>query len=193
MLDNIITSEARLKVLRYFFSNGYDFLPYVREIVRGTGLEINAVRRELQRLSSSKLLIEEKRGNRLHYKLNTSHSLYYDLASIIAREVGLGRLIYKKKKKIGNIKFCLLSLNYFLHREVKTPIDLIIVGDVYLNYLKELITEYQEKKGTEVNYMVLSEQEYRILRDRKDPLIMNAFIQPRSIIVGNQDRYFSAI
>jgi len=191
MLKDIITSEARLKVLKFFYIGGEIFSPYVREIVRGTDLEINAVRRELIRLSKAKLLLEDPRGNRLHYYLNPKHTLYYDLASVFAKEIGLGRLIHRKKKRIGNITFCLLSLNFFLKRKVKNPIDMIMVGDLYLSFLKELIIDYQKEHKEEVNYMVLTDQEYRILKDRKDQLIMNAICQPRAVIIGSQEKYLN--
>ena len=98
MLSYIVTSKARRKVIKFFFEGGCEFSPYEREIVRGTRLEINAVRRELKRLSKARILMEDPRGNRLHYYLNSKHSLYYDLASIISKEVGLGKTFRIKSR-----------------------------------------------------------------------------------------------
>jgi hypothetical protein len=189
MLSTIVTSKARLKVLKLFFNGGESYSPYVREVVRATGLEINAVRRELVKLSKEKLLLEDPRGNRLHYHLNPKHGLYYDLASILAREVGIGASIYKKRNKLGAVKFVLLSLNFFLKTGEKTPVDLVIVGDVYLSELKSIVDKYQKNEDREINYMVISEHEYRMLKDRKDPMMVNILSQPRSIIIGSQKKF----
>lgn len=191
MLNTVITSKARRKVLKYFYSGGVDFSPFVREVVRGTDLEINAVRRELAKLSREKLLIEEPRGNRLHYHLNTKHPIYFDLAAIVAKEVGLGGELFKKRKKIGNVKFILMSLNFFLKSEDKSPIDLVIVGDIYLSEVKSIVDKYQRKLPKEVNYMILSDSEYRLLKDRRDPMIVSILAQPRSIIYGSWQKYLN--
>lgn len=192
MLDNIITSKARQKVLTYLYSGGVEFTPFVRQIVRGTKLEINAVRRELNKLSKVKLIKEEPRGNRLHYSLNMEHPLYYELAQVISKEVGLGSIIYKKRRRIGNIKFALLSLNFFLKTKIEGSVDLLIVGDVYIKTLKDIIDKYQKDKSREVNYMVLSSEEFRILKDRRDSLLMSSLFQPRSILIGAQEKFLSS-
>ena len=114
MLQTIITSEARIKILKYFYSKPQGFSPYVREISRETKLEVNAVRREIIRMSKDKLLLEEPRGNRLHYILNKESSLYYDLASIVCKEVGIGKILRAKKKGLGQLNFCAISLEFFL-------------------------------------------------------------------------------
>jgi hypothetical protein len=191
MLSTVVTSKARLKVINYFYQGGKDFSPYVREIVRGTGLEINAVRRELIKLTKSKLFIEEPRGNRVHYHLNPKHAIYYDLASLVARDVGIGGDLYRKKKKLGNVRFILMSLNFFLKDPTKNPIDIIIVGSIYLSDVKKLIDKHQKDYDREINYMVLTDSEYRVLKDRKDPLIVNILSQPRCIIYGSQEKFLS--
>lgn len=191
MLSTLITSKARRKVIKYFYEGGTNFTPYVREIVRGTGLEINAVRRELLKLSKEKLLTEEARGNRLHYSLNPKHPIYYDLAAITAKEIGLGGELYKKRNKLGGVKFILMSLNFFLKNDVKSPIDLIIVGDVYLTEVKSIVEKYQKNLPNEVNYMVLSDSEYKLLKDRRDPMLVSILAQPRAIIYGSYQKFLN--
>lgn len=191
MLSTLITSKARRKVIKYFYEGGANFTPYVREIVRGTGLEINAVRRELLKLSKEKLLVEEARGNRLHYSLNPKHPIYFDLAAITAKEIGLGGELYKKRNKLGSVKFILMSLNFFLKNDIKSPIDLIIVGDIYLTEVKSIVEKYQKNLPNEVNYMVLSDSEYKLLKDRRDPMIVSILAQPRAIIYGSYQKFLN--
>ena len=191
MLKALITSKARRTILKYFYVQGEESTPYVRQIVRDTKLEINAVRRELIRLREGKILNELPRGNRLHYQLNTKHPYYYNLAKIFARESGLGKEILRNKKKLGNINFCLLSLGFYLKRNPRNPVDIVIVGNIYLTEMKRVITTYEKDNDVEVNYMVLSKEEFSIFKDRKDPLLINALNQPRAIIIGDEFRYLN--
>ena len=46
MLSDLITSKSRIKLLSVFLGNPFEMF-HVRELVRRTGDEINAVRREL--------------------------------------------------------------------------------------------------------------------------------------------------
>ncbi|KKQ36346.1 MAG: Transcriptional regulator, partial [Candidatus Woesebacteria bacterium GW2011_GWA1_37_7] len=67
-LGDIITSKVRIRVLELFFSNSNEMY-HVRGIVREIKEEINAVRRELERLEKAGILKKEPRGNRLYYIL----------------------------------------------------------------------------------------------------------------------------
>lgn len=189
MLSSIITSVSRQKILSYFFVNGVNFSPYVRQIVRDLNLEINAVRRELINLQSEKIIVSDTRGNRLHYFLNTKHPLYYDLASIISKKEGLGGIIYKKRKKIGNIKFALLSLKFFLNSKQNNSLDLLIVGDVYLNKINSIIERYENETNVEVNYMVLNLNEFLLLKERRDPVLISCLISPRCVLIGSEEKF----
>jgi len=191
MLKALITSKARRKILKYFYEQGENNTPYVRQIVRDTELEINAVRRELIRLKKGNILVEMPRGNRLHYQLNIKHPYYYNLARIFARESGLGKEILKNKKKLGSIVFCLVSLGFYLKREHRNPVDTILIGNIYLTEIKKLINKFEIKENTEVNYMVLSKEEFKIFKDRKDPLLINALNQPHSVIIGDEYKYLN--
>lgn len=191
MLKYIVTSVSRQKILKYFFENGKGFSPYVRQVVRDLSLEINAVRRELLNLQSEKIISSESRGNRLHYFLNEKHPLYYDLASIIAKQSGIGGIIYRKRKRLGNIKFAVLSLEFFLKSKSKSSIDLLIVGDVYLGKLKSIIEKYELSHDIELNYMVISFSEFEILRDRRDTVLTSCLISPRCVLIGNDEKFLS--
>ena len=193
MLKTIITSEARIKILKHFYSMPQGYSPYVREISREINLEINAVRRELIRLTKGKLLKEDPRGNRLHYLLNKNSSLYYDLAALICKEIGLGRILVSNKKGLGHLSLCVMSLDFFLQTpsRKKGSLDLLFIGAPYLSNLKDLISEYQEKNSDEVSYMVLSNEEYKILKERKDVLLNSFLIKPKSVVFGSQETYFN--
>ena len=72
MFDDLITSKSRVKLLGVFLSNPYEIF-HVRELVRRTDDEINAVRRELAYLEKKGILSKEPRANRVYYSLTKSY------------------------------------------------------------------------------------------------------------------------
>jgi predicted transcriptional regulator len=64
MFSDLITSKSRVKLLNVFLGSPAEMY-HVRELVRRTNDEINAVRRELAFLEKKGILIREPRGNRV--------------------------------------------------------------------------------------------------------------------------------
>ncbi len=71
-LNDIITSKVRIEILELFFSDVKE-LYHVRGIVREIKEEINAVRRELEKMEKAGILKKEPRGNRVYYYLRPDH------------------------------------------------------------------------------------------------------------------------
>src|SRR5581483_4950308 len=108
MLADVITSKSRVKLLEVFLTFPFEMF-HVRELVRRTGDEINAVRRELAFLENKGILNHEQRANRVYYFLNKNYSFYNDLLAVGAKVVGLGSEIIKNKAKLGKIKYAMFS------------------------------------------------------------------------------------
>src|SRR4030066_705996 len=107
-LGDIITSKIRVKILELFFANLKEMY-HVRGIVRETKEEINAVRRELEKLEAEGIFKKEPRGNRIYYWLRTDYPFFGDLLSIVAKTTGVGASIIANKGKIGKINFVMFS------------------------------------------------------------------------------------
>ena len=88
MLQTIITSKARIRLLFKFFLN-----PGVKAYLRGLATEFdestNAIRVELNRLVDAKLLKVEKDGRNKFYSANTNHPLFPEINSICHKSAGL--------------------------------------------------------------------------------------------------------
>ncbi len=89
MLGRLFTSRARVKLLKLFLLHPEREL-HVREICRITGLNINAVRRELANLEDLGLLRSRHAGNARFYTVNIVFPIYRELTGIFVK-VGRGR------------------------------------------------------------------------------------------------------
>lgn len=185
-LSDFMISRVRSKLLKILLANPNEMY-YVRELTRQTKEEINAVRRELARLSQRGLVKSEARGNRLYYQFRDNYLFFPELLAMVAKTTGLGKLLLKNRAKLGFLKFVFLNTKFI--RRVKKrsdEVDLVIIGKVIMPQIALLIKEYEESHQTEVNYSCLTEEEFSYRRARKDPFIMSVLAQPRLIIIGDE-------
>lgn len=187
MLDDLITSKTRVKVLKLFMEN-IDDMFHVREIVRRVDEEINAVRRELMFLEKKGVLKREGRANRVYYYLDKNYPYYFDLIRLRGKESGLGKAIIKNRVKLGKIKYAMLSGKYI--RGIKTnpeSVDLLVVGVVVLPELSLLVRAEEEEKKVEINYTVMNEEEFTFRKSRLDPFIASIIHGSRIMLIGDEE------
>ncbi|MBU1127444.1 MAG: hypothetical protein ABIH88_03185 [Patescibacteria group bacterium] len=187
MLKNLIVSKVRIKILQVFFDQPGQIY-YVRELVRMTGEEINAVRRELLNLEKTGLLRKEPRGNRLYYDLNKQHVLYGDLLSMIHKTVGIGKELVKKKAKLGKINLAMLSGRFVRRLEtLKGGVDLLIIGEADLTKLGQLVQEEEKRLKREINYTAMTKNEFNFRKKRRDPFLSGILLGSRVMIIGDEE------
>ena len=191
MFSDLITSKSRVKVLNVFLANPSEMY-HVRELVRRTGDEINAVRRELSFLEKKGILSREPRANRVYYSLSKNYPFYYDLLRLGSKNIGLGSEILKNRVKLGKIKFAMFS-GRFLRKIKKEPdeVDLLIVGSVVLPELALLVREEEKRLNTEINYTVMSDEEFDFRKKKRDPFIMSILSGSRVMLLGDEEAMLS--
>ena len=127
-LEDIITSKVRIKILDLFFSNLTEMY-HVRGIVREINEEINAVRRELERLEKAGILKKEPRGNRIYYFVRADYVGFGDLLSTVSKSTGLGGQICESRAKLGKISFVMFSGGFARMKKRKKDdnVDVLVV------------------------------------------------------------------
>lgn len=187
MLADLIISRVRVKILQLFFlSPGKIF--HVREIVRRCNEEINAVRRELAHLEKVGVMTKERRANRLFYSVRRDYPLYFDLLELIVKTAGLGGDILKNKVKLGRIKYAMIS-GRFARGIVRggNDVDLLIVGKVVLPELSQIVRQEEIKRESELNYTVMTEEEFDFRKKRRDPFVLEILKGARVMVIGDEE------
>ena len=187
-LEDIITSKVRVKVLELFFSNLTEMY-HVRGIVREIKEEINAVRRELERLEKAGILKKEPRGNRIYYFVRTDYNGFSDLLSIVAKSTGLGEEICDSRSKLGKVSIVMFSGSFVRMKPRKKDdnVDILIVGEVVLPELAMIIRTYESKLAREINYTVMTKEELDYRKKRRDPFLQSIFLGSRVMIIGDEE------
>lgn len=188
LLEDIIISRVRVKILQLFLSHPGTIF-HVRDIVRKIGEEINAVRRELAHMEKAGMVSKEQRANRLFYSFRRDYPLYFELLELVGKTSGLGQDILKHKTKLGKLKFVMMSGRYIRGRERKssTDVDLLIVGTVVLPELSQLIKAEEVRRERELNYTVMSEEEFVFRKRRRDPFVLSILSSSRLMILGDEE------
>lgn len=191
MFTDLITSKARIKLLNSFLANPQDMF-HVRELVRRTGDEINAVRRELAYLEKKGILDKEPRANRVYYSLSKNYPYYYDLIKIGSKSIGLGLEILKNRVKLGRIKYAMFSGKFLRGiKDEPDEVDLLVVGTVVLPELALLIREEEKKRNAEINYTVMTEDEFGFRKKKRDPFILSILSGSRVMLIGDEEQMLS--
>jgi len=187
MLQHIIPSKARRKILEFFFHHPGEIY-YLRRIVREISEEVNAVKRELDILSNEKLLLKERRLNKIFYSLNRHYHLYDEFTRIFTKTTPLAQSIYKNLPKIGKIKYVSLSLKYSKKTPIKEDeIFLLLVGVVVVAEVESIVRDAEKEYGRSINYTVMTEDEFSFRKKNNDPFIWRFLKQPKIMLAGSED------
>jgi hypothetical protein len=128
VLESLITSRTRIKLLLKFFSNTRSSA-HLRGLAKEMHESTNAVRLELNKLSKAGFLISYDEGNTIQYKANEKHPLFPELNSLVRKYLGIDKIVENIVNQIGEIKFALITGDYAEGKDTGT-IQLLIVGEV---------------------------------------------------------------
>jgi hypothetical protein len=136
VLDTLITSKTRLKMLLKFFINS-DATAYLRGLAEEFGESTNSIRHELNNLSKAGYLISSEKGRTIEYKANTKHPLFNEVKNLVHKYLGIDKIIETVISKLGDVKAAYLIGDYAKGKDSGT-IELLLVGDIDQVYLTRL-------------------------------------------------------
>jgi hypothetical protein len=186
MINALITSETRIKLLRKFFLNS-STRAHLRGLETELGESSNAIRIELNRFEEAGLLHSLRDGNKKIYHANCDHPLFGEIHSIIMKDAGIDRVIEKVIHRIGNLDIVYLTGDFARGKD-SPVIDLILVGeDIDREYLARKIMQAEELVGRKVSYVVLlpDEAERHLLKLKKSDLL--PIWNNSGVMVNNSD------
>ncbi|WP_128543324.1 ArsR family transcriptional regulator [Larkinella soli] len=154
MLETLITSKTRLKLLLKFFLNGKNE-SYLRGLEAEFGESSNAIRIELNRFEEAGLLVSKTEGKRKIYQANSRHSIYNELHNLLIKFVGIDEIIEKVLRRIGDLKSAYVIGDFARGIDSQT-IELILVGDkLNENYILNLVEKAQKMIKRDVRISIL--------------------------------------
>jgi len=191
LLTDLIISRVRVKLLTLFLSNP-DKIIHVRELVRQSKEEINAVRRELAHMEKCGLVSKEHRANRLYYSFRKDYPLYFDLLNLVTKTTGLGEAILKNRNKLGRVKYAMISGKFARNIPGSAEkVDLLIIGNVVIPEVAALVREEEIRRGREIFFTPMTEEEFAFRKKKKDSFILGILETSKIMIIGDEEELIS--
>ena len=173
-LSELFVSETRVKILAYAFMRPAEPF-HLRKVGRITECSVNSVSRELKKLERIGLFFTKKEGAKKLYYINPDFSMLDELRRMIHKELGLGGQLMDLLENLKDVSLIVLT-ETFIEGKTSSPeeIDLLIVGEPDLRMVDVCVKNAEEILGKEINYMVLSVNDYGLKYRRRDKIIMRA-------------------
>jgi len=155
MLDSLITSKTRLRLLIKFFLNIAN-KGYLNGLASEFGESTNSVRKELNNLSSAGYLEKHSENNKVIYKANASHPLFKIIQKIVHKHLGIEEILESVYDRIGDVKKIMILGDYAKGID-SGLIEILIVGDnINKKYLDEISPKIELKIKRKVSFFVSS-------------------------------------
>jgi len=172
MLDTLITSKTRIKLLIRFFLNS-NSTSYLRNLENEFNESTNAIRLELNRFEKAGLLTSGMKGNRKIFQANKHHPLFPDITNIIRKYVGYDQIIDNITTKLGSLDRAYIAGELALGKDTKN-IELILVGhEIDVSFLDKMIEKTESLIDRKIHYTILNEvEEIEAIKNIKELLII---------------------
>ncbi len=158
MLDALVTSKTRVKLLLKFFLNS-NTTSWLRDLEHEFGDSSNAIRLELNRFEAAGMLQSFSRGNKKIYRANTGHPLFEDIHNLVMKYIGIDRVVDKVISKIGELHSAYLTGDFARGKD-SPVVDLLLVGEnIDRVYLSNLVEKGEKMIDRKIRYMILHPSE----------------------------------
>ncbi|MCH7401703.1 ArsR family transcriptional regulator [Belliella kenyensis] len=170
MLDSLITSKTRLKLLIKFFSNPKN-QGHLRGLADEFGESTNAIRKELNNLSEAGYLLKVADKNKIDYQANTNHPFFSNIQDLIRKYLGIDKLVSTVLERMGEVHEVALVGDYA--RGVDSgKIDVQVTGEKlnerYLSVISEKLREVIKKDVVFTIQDQISDPEAMLIYKSKD-------------------------
>ncbi|MGM0619474.1 MAG: ArsR family transcriptional regulator [Bacteroidota bacterium] len=171
MIESLITSKTRIKLLLKFFFNSQT-KSYLRSLEKEFGESSNAIRIELNRFEEAGMLKSEYVGNRKYFQANTKHPLYNDVNNILKKIIGIDKIIDRITSQIGDLEAAYVTGDFAKGRDSKI-IDLVLVGkNLDNNFIGDLVEKAQELIDRKIRYIILTGDQMQQIFNQKPALLI---------------------
>lgn len=192
MIDALFGSKTRVKLLHLFLNNpGKAF--YVREITRLIDEQINSVRRELSNMLDVGVITSDSADNKLYYEVNQRYEYYVPFRAIFADEriesasqkVKADGAWHDIVKELAGVRIAIAA--GILVKGSSTSVDLLLVGDIPSVKLKNAVKQIEKSEGRELNYSVLSYDEFYYRLSVRDKFITEVLGSKHAVLLDTDN------
>lgn len=174
MLESLITSKTRIKLLLKFFLNTQT-KSYLRGLESEFGESTNSIRIELNRLEGAGLLSVATQGNKKMFFANAKHPLFNDINNILMKFIGIDQIIEQITSKVGDLQAAFVTGDFAIGKD-SNIIDLALVGhNLDRPFIEKLVEKAESFISRRIKCIILTREEMALYyRDKPVLLIWEA-------------------
>jgi hypothetical protein len=74
-----------------------------------------------------------------------------------------------------------------LIKRANTDVDLLVVGNIVLPELAQIVKNEEVRREREINYTVMTEEEFAFRKRRRDPFVLSILEGSRVMVIGDEE------
>lgn len=188
-IGNVLFTKTQQKVLGLLYGQPYKSF-YLNEIVRLSDIGRGTIKRELERMTASGIIIQKRIGNQNHYQANESCPVYQELLGIVRKTFGIADVIKTALTPIfDRILFAFIYGSIAKSEDSsKSDIDLLVISDklTYSEVMERLI-EVEGSLGRVVNPTIYDLNQIKQKLKQDNAFVARIIEQPKIWIKEDQD------
>lgn len=154
MLESLITSKTRLRLLVKFFVNSKT-QSHLRGLADEFGESTNAIRKELNNLTQAGILTKKTDKNKIEYQANVAHPFFSNIQEIIRKYLGLDQLLEQILERMGEVSQVIL-IGDIAKGIDSGKIEVVVTGDeLNKNYILGLTAKIEQMIDRKVELTLL--------------------------------------
>jgi len=199
MLERIFGSELKIKIINFLLSQPANQVFSYAQIAKNLNLRGSIWRRELDDLLDLGLIKALKneikkpdkadndvKKDKVFFALDANFFIFPEIKSLFSKSrVLLSKKIFTEIETQCRPQLILLSGKFV--NKINTPVDLLIVGNISRRIFSKLLAELETVMGEELNYSIMTEEEFKYRRYVMDIFLYNIIDGEKLILAGNID------
>ncbi|MEA2113573.1 MAG: hypothetical protein U9P63_02885 [Patescibacteria group bacterium] len=183
ILEQLFDSPVKVKLLKLFLRNPGSSFEF-KEIISRTKADTPTARRQILKLESIKLLTIRLKNRKKLYSVNPHFDFYKELKTLVLKSSPASKnKILKRVKTLGRINLAVIS-GIFINTD-NARVDLMIVGDnIKKSKLLSFVKDLEAEVGKEIDYVVLSTEEFKYRYDMFDRFIKDVLEKPHEKLIN---------
>ena len=193
MLERIFGSELKIKIINFLLRESEGQAFSYAEIAKSLNLRGSIWRRELDDLLELGLIKavvkigdDSTKKDKSSFSLDPNFFIFPEIRSLFSKSrVLLSKKIFTEIEAQCHPQLILLSGKFV--NKLKAPVDLLIVGNISRRIFSKLLVELETAMGQELNYSIMTEEEFKYRRYVMDIFLYNIIEGEKLVLVGNID------
>ena len=155
MLESLITSKTRLRLLIKFFISQAN-RGYLNGLAKEMDGSTNKIRKELNNLQEAGYIKKIKGDKIVEYEANTDHPLYEVLRKVVLKHLGLEDIVESVLDRMGNVEQIILIEDYAKGQD-SGNIEVVLIGkNLNFNYINQLEDKIENLISRKVTFYLAS-------------------------------------